>query len=185
MRAASLASLALLLAGCGSEPEGPSPGVRADLVRLHEIIDADPATEPLELADRRIDDDRPVHAAEILERTGIPAAQRQFRAMRDVRVTTDEGRGFARRLATAYEERVNALDAYRVVLAGGAGADPIELLDALRRVRQAQEALLAIVSEMNALVPRPAPPPGGPAAPGDEEDAPGAGAPVDGTPSPE
>lgn len=161
MRVRSVLLAALLAAACDAAPVGPTPGVRADLGRLHAIIDADPATEPLELVDRRIDDERPVHAAEMLRTTAIPAAERQVAAVRAAATTTDEGRALARRLVAAYEERVRALDAWRIVLEGGAAADPIAELDALRRVRQAQEQLLAIVREMNALVPPPPRPPGG------------------------
>lgn len=169
---ALIAALALL--GCGDETEGPSPALRADLRVLHQIIANDPATEPLELVDRRIDDERPVHAADLLRTTGIPAAERQVASLRSAQMTSDEGRGFARRLTEAYQERVDALDAYRIVLEGGAQVDEVALLDALRRVRQAQEQLLGIAREMNALTPgvRTPPPPGGPdpepEAPGDE-----------------
>lgn len=143
--------LALALAACGAgEEDGPPPDVVADLTTLQRLIDRDPATEPLELVERRIDEERPVHAAEMLEHTGVPAAERQVAAIRDARVGSDEGRRYQRRLREAYQARVEALDAYRVVLEGGVSVDPVEQLDAMRGVREAEEGLLEIVREMNA-----------------------------------
>ena len=157
--AASLLCVAVS-AGCAGEDEGPSPNVLADLALLHELIDRDPSTEPLELVERRLDDERPVHAAQMLRTTAIPAANRQVERIERAAVTSDDGRRFRRRLVAAYRTRVTALEAQQVVLEGGVGADPLEELTALRAVRQAEEGLLAIVRDMSALVPRPEPSPG-------------------------
>lgn len=143
------------LAGCGGGDEGPSESVLSDLMVLHLLIERDPAAEPLELVERRIDDERPVHAGQMLRTTGIPAARRQVEAMGAAVVSTSEGRRFKRRLRDAYESRVTALEAHQVVLEGGVAMDPMEQLTAMRAVRQAEEELLGVVREMSAILPRP------------------------------
>lgn len=150
MRRIGILGLGLALAACGAEEDpGPSPGLRDDLTQLHLLIDRDPAVDPLDLAERRVDEERPVHAANTLESSGIPAARRQVETIAGVELRTDEGRRFQRRLRDAYQARLDALGPYQQVLSGGAAADPVEMLDAMRGLRVAQEALLAVVREMN------------------------------------
>jgi len=140
----------LALAACGADEDpGPSPALRDDLTQLHLLIDRDPAVDPLDLAERRVDEDRPVHAANTLETSGIPAARRQVEAVRAAELSTAEGRRFQRRLRDAYQARLDALGPYQQVLSGGVAADTVELLDAMRGVRVAQEQLLEVVREMN------------------------------------
>ena len=143
---------------CGAEDEGPSPSTLADLSALQRLIARDPAVEPLSLVEERIDDERPVHAAQMLRTTGIPAARRQVEAIEGATVQTAEGRRFKRRLRDAYRARVSALEAQQEVLEGGVAVDPLEQLTALRAVRQAQEQLLGVVRQMSELVPRAEPP---------------------------
>jgi len=150
MRRTSILLLGLAVAACGAEEDpGPSPALRDDLTQLHLLIDRDPAVDPLDLAERRVDEDRPVHAANTLETSGIPAARRQVETIEAAELHTDEGRRFQRRLRAAYESRLEALGPYQQALSGGAAADPVEMLDAMRGVRVAQEELLGVVREMN------------------------------------
>ncbi len=163
---------AVLAAACDAEDEGPSASVLADLSELQRLIERDPAVEPLELVERRIDDERPVHAAQMLRATGIPAARRQVEAIEGANVRTGEGRRFRRRLRNAYRSRVTALEAHQLVLEGGVAVDPMEQLTAMRAVREAQEELLGVVRQMSERLPsREEAPAGGPAdeAPEEEE----------------
>ena len=159
--AALLASLASSALGCGGEPEGPAPALRDDLGVLHAILDADPAIEPLARVEQRLADERPVHAAELLESTAIPAAARQVAALEEARMTTDEGRDFQRRLVAAYRQRASALETYREALAGGVTQDPLVVIDAVRELRRAEVALAGVVRAMDALLPAAPPVPGG------------------------
>lgn len=149
-RSGPILLLGLALAACGTDEDpGPSAALRDDLTQLHLLIDRDPAVDPLDLAERRIDEDRPVHAANTLEASGIPAAERQVETVESAELRTDEGRRFQRRLRDAYQARLDALGPYQRVLSGGVAADPVEMLDAMRDVRLAQEQLLTVVREMN------------------------------------
>ncbi|MBX3272550.1 MAG: hypothetical protein KF729_19985 [Sandaracinaceae bacterium] len=159
---AGLALFASFFLACGSEPEGPAPALRDDLTVLHAILDADPALEPLARVEQRVADERPVHAAELLETTAIPAATRQVAALEEARVTTDEGRDFQRRLVAAHRQRASALESYRAALAGGVTQDPLVVIDAVRELRRAEVALVGVVRAMDALLPAAPPAPGGP-----------------------
>lgn len=164
----------LIVSACGEE--GPPPSLVADLGMLHAIVDQDPAVEALEIVDRVVDDERPVHAAQVLRETAIPAAQSQVEIVEAANLRTEEGRRFARRLAVAYRARVSALDTYRSVLEGGVSADPMETLDAIRGRREAEQQLLRVIEAMVRVAP-PAPSP--PAA--DREEVEGE-APLEGPP---
>lgn len=142
--------IALLLVACGED--GPPPDLVADVRRLDEVVAADPALESIDAADA-IADDRPVHAARMLRTSAIPAAERQVAAFEDVETSTPEGRSFARRLGRAYQARLDALHTWRDVLELGAGADPVDALDAVRERREAQEQLLDVVDAMRETIP--------------------------------
>ncbi|MGE0791554.1 MAG: hypothetical protein AB7S26_38115 [Sandaracinaceae bacterium] len=149
-------ALAFVLVGCGED--GPPPDLRADVMQLFTLFDADPAPAVLEEVDR-IADDRPVHAAEILEERGIPAAEEQLDTLEHAELTTSRGRTYGRRATRAYRDRVRALERYQAALALGASADPTPLLDAIRARREAEVALADLVHEMAEIAPRQPRPP--------------------------
>ncbi len=151
----AILALALLVA-CGDddEQEGPPPDLVADVEKLQDAITTDPAIAPIEDAEAMVDDERHALAAELLEQGGIPAAERQVEAVRDLTLGTRRGRLFKRRLARAYEDRVAALERYRVVLTRGFMED-LELVEAMGGVRESLEAITEIDDELAEIRPIP------------------------------
>lgn len=175
-----VAAVLLLLALAGCDEDGPPPGVLADIDRLRAVMIDDPAHQPLEEVER-IAADRPVHAARMLRTGGLPAARQQVTRVESATMTTDEGRGFARRLAAAYRDRVAALEQYREVLEAGA-ADAEALMAALHAQSDADRAVLAVDAAMEEIAPTELQHPEVPGGPppdeddfGDEADHPGVG----------
>lgn len=141
----------VLLAGCDSEPEGPPPGVRQDIAALRREMIADPA--PRSIADaERVADEQPVLASRLVASGAIPAAQRQVQAVRALRMGSEQGRGWAGRLAAAYELRVEGLEQWRAYLADE-GRDDERLLEATTTLRRAEVSIVNVDHEMEQVVP--------------------------------
>ncbi len=138
-----------LLVACGDDAEeaGPPPDLVADAVRLQDAVTADPALGPIEDAEAMVDDERHALAAELLEQGGIPAAERQVEAVRAVELSTRRGRLLRRRLARAYEQRVEALERYQEVLSRGFMED-LALVEAMGGLREAINAITEVDDEI-------------------------------------
>jgi hypothetical protein len=145
---AALASASLF--ACDG-PTGPAPELSADVLALRQLIHTDPAIAAMAEVDR-VADDRPVLGSRLLESGAIPAAQRQLAAARQLELATDQGRGFARRLVTAYEQRVRGLEQYRAFLADQ-GTDTAALLEATTTMRRAEVAVIGVDRELDLIVP--------------------------------
>lgn len=141
-------ALAVVL-GC-DEP-GPPPELRSEIATLREILREDPATAAIEEAER-IAIERPVHAANRLEREAIPAARRQVERVREAPIATDEGRVYARRIADAYADRVRGLEQWHRYLEDAA-SDDAALLEATGTLRHATVTLVEVDREMDAFAP--------------------------------
>ena len=122
------------------EPPDLDAELRADGALLVRLLDEDPARQPLADVQRAIDDDKPVRASELIETVALPSARRIAGDARRLGMTTAEGAGLRERTATALDARVAALDGYARALARGPIED-LELLDAMRDVRRADQAI--------------------------------------------
>lgn len=149
-RDAARGALAVALSiGCG--PSGPGPELRAEVATLREIIQDDPAAAPIAEVER-VAVERPVHAAQMLERDAIPAARRQVALVREASVTTEPGRGYARRVAEAYAERLRGLEQWHGYLEDAA-TDDAALLESITTRRHASVALVTVERDMDAVTP--------------------------------
>lgn len=135
----------------GCEGKGPSPALRDEVTQLRAILRDDPASAPIEEVEK-IARERPVHAAEALEREALPLARRQLERVRELRAETDEGKAYVERIAAAYAERVSGLERWRLYLADGA-IDDFALLESTRMLREATVALVTIDREMDSVLP--------------------------------
>ncbi|HEY8430192.1 MAG TPA: hypothetical protein VIL20_17545 [Sandaracinaceae bacterium] len=149
--ARAVALLVLAASGCRSGPEPPSPELIADVRTLRALIGSDPALGPLAEVER-VAHDRPVLAGQRLEAEALPAARRQVERVREARTSTSEGRSLARRLARAYERRVEGLERWREYLEDAATDDAV-LLESLTARREAEVAVLELDQEMDRYEP--------------------------------
>ncbi len=139
------------LAGCGGEPEGPSPTLLDDITTLRQVVIANPAANPIASAERAADD-RAVLASRLLQSGAIPAARRQIEAVQAAEVGSAEGRGWKERLETAYRLRVDGLEQWRTFLAAE-GRDEEQLLEATSTLRRAEVSVVQIDLEMETVSP--------------------------------
>lgn len=137
-----------LLIGCES---GPPPELRDEVALLRQILEDDPAASSIDEAER-IANERPVHAAELLEETAIPAARRQAARAREVEVASEEGRAYARRLAEAYAKRVRGLEQWQGYLEDAA-TDDAALLTSITTLREASVELVQLDRDMDSVAP--------------------------------
>jgi hypothetical protein len=147
-RRSELALALVLLGACGGD-QRPPRDLRRDAAALLGVLHDDRVGAHVAEAER-IADARPVHAAGILARAAIPAAQRQVERARDAELTTPEGRALASRLRAAYEERARGLETWRRYLEDAA-TDDERLLEATSAMRRAELSLLALDRELTAL----------------------------------
>ena len=126
--------------------------MREDAVELQAVMGADPTPGVLEDVDRAVRQERPVLAAQLLQRGGIPAARRQTAAARGADVSTKKGRELRRALSRAYAMRADALVSYARALERGVMYDDA-LVAALRAQREANEAILAVDTQLEQVRP--------------------------------
>jgi hypothetical protein len=150
VRCALALTLVVIVACGGGEDEARRAAEREDVTRLEALLARDPATAPLRAADEAVDDDLPVRAAHLLEDRGLPAAREAVSAAEALEVRSAEGRRLARALAAAYRARVGALERTERALARGV-ADDLVLADAFRAQREAEEQILAVHRDVEAL----------------------------------
>lgn len=147
----ALVALALIAIGCDGAPDGPTPELKADVAELRRIVREDPAEAPIAEVER-VAGGRPVLGAQLLASGAIPAARRQVALVRGATMTTEEGRGFARRIAEAYEQRLRGLERWHRYLEDAA-TDDAALLEAMTELRQATVALVHVDRDMDAVSP--------------------------------
>lgn len=140
---------ALLALGC--DDDAPSPALRADVATLRGVLLEDTAGGPIAEVER-VADGRPVLGARLLASGAIPAARQQLERVRALAMTSEEGRGFQKTLADAYEARLRGLDAWHGYLNDGA-IDDLALLDAMTTMREADQAVLQLDRAMDTITP--------------------------------
>src|SRR5689334_21732866 len=112
--------LGMLVAGAcgqGAEAVAAEQQLKNDVESLQDVMATDPALGPLEEVEAEVDNERPIHASEMLRSGAIPAARRQMDRVEALVPVTDRGRTLQTRLGEAYRKRLEALEAYRVALA--------------------------------------------------------------------
>lgn len=151
----AMGPLALGAAGCsgGEAPSVPAEDVQADVRTLLEAMLDDPARLPLEEVDEAFRDERPVRAADLIEQGAKPATARQIELLRALQMTSAEGRRLRSRAVRAYDARLTALEAMRVVLSRGIGQEDDQLLEAMRADSRAQIAIVDLENELRARLP--------------------------------
>lgn len=143
-------SAILVIGGC-SDNDIHGPDVVADATGLQVVLGSDQASVALGDVDRAIAEERPYLAAERLSQGAIPAAHRQIERVRETEVRSARGRDLKERLTQAYRLRLAALETYRDVL--GRGEQGMDLAEALRAQRNAEEAIIAIHDALEAIHP--------------------------------
>src|SRR5688500_3911377 len=101
MRAARLVLLVWLLVapGCGDDgAAAPDRDLQRDVKALQDLMAQDPTIGILAEIDREVDEDRPVHASEMIGSAGLPAARRQLASTEAVATKTAQGRTLRGRL---------------------------------------------------------------------------------------
>jgi hypothetical protein len=151
MRFGSVTALLIALACDRGGDAGDSPELlRRDVRDLQQLLGEDAVPAAMQEVDDAVAEGKPVLASELLEAGALSAARRQHERAGALSPGSAQGRSLARRLARLYEQRIAALTAYRDALARGEVED-MALVEALRRQREADEGLLAIHNELDAL----------------------------------
>lgn len=155
-RGAVLGIAALSIAACwtgcsGGSASGGSP--ESDAARLQEILGSDPSNAVLDEIEEAVDSERPVMAAEMIERAGIPAVRRQIERLEGAAVTTQEGRRLRTRAVRVHRARLHALEAYRDALARGIGTEDEDLLDAMRAYAEAEMDIASLADDLARIRP--------------------------------
>lgn len=150
MRFAIVTALVSALACGRGEVEDAPELLRRDVRDLTQLLGEDAVPAAMQEVDDAVAEGKPVLASELLEAGALSAARRQHERAGALSPASAQGRSLARRLARLYEQRIAALTAYRDALARGEVED-MALVEALRRQREADEGLLAIHNELDAL----------------------------------
>ncbi|MEO0326840.1 MAG: hypothetical protein AAF447_28115 [Myxococcota bacterium] len=144
------ASLALLVTCGPSAPPGPTPAEAADGAALQRLLTDRAYAEALAPAEEAVAADLPVRAAERLREATLPAARAQLARLGAFSPASPAGRRATAKARDALQARMEALETYAAALERGLVEDLV-LVDALRDMRVAENAIDAALGEAAAL----------------------------------
>lgn len=145
----------LLAASTGCDRSaGPSADLVADATDLQRAVTNDRELAALVEVEDAVADDLPVRAAELLRIGAIPAARRHVTEVAELTMRTAEGRRHHRRAMSLLDKRVDSLQLYHDALERGLIED-VQLLEAIRAQREAEEAIDAYLGVLEELHPLP------------------------------
>ncbi len=150
-----LALTLVALVACSDDsaqtPE-PTADLQTEVRTLHREVTNDLVLISLEEVEEAMAEDLPVRAAELLQSGTIPAARRQARRVEELELGHPRAQALRERAVERLGARTEALQAYQQALERGLVED-VTLLDALQKQREAEEAIDALLGELEAISP--------------------------------
>ncbi|MDQ3035956.1 MAG: hypothetical protein M3Y87_26365 [Myxococcota bacterium] len=150
----AVGALGLVASGCSGD--GGAEGVASlerDALALQEVLATDPARAVLREIEQAVDTERPVMAAEMIDRGGLPAVHRQIERFQQATMTTREGRALRTRAVRIHRARAAALELYRDALARGIGTEDESLLVAMRSYAEAEIDIVQLYDDLAVIRP--------------------------------
>jgi hypothetical protein len=144
----------VLLAACSGSGQIVAPvDERNDAEHLQNALAEDPAQLVLEEIDQAIASDRPVMAADLIERSAVPAVRRHIDAVQAVDMGTSAGRTLRSRAVRLLRHRLTALEHWQAALARGIDHEDEALLEAIHENAEAEHELFELHRELAMIRP--------------------------------